>query len=113
MTKRQAIRSAWKAAGVCSSWNSEWVPGVRVSGWTVGTEHRHGRTLEGSALAALTLTKEKNLDGLLLPPLVAFSLEHLVNVIADFLCLLFSLESLLAVCSGLVRGWQEGGADRV
>jgi hypothetical protein len=84
-----------------------------VSEWSIGTEYRHGRTLEGSALASLTLTKEKDLDGLLLPPLVALSLEHLVNVIADVLGLLLGPESLFAVCSRLVRGWKEGGADRV
>jgi hypothetical protein len=33
--------------------------------WT--REYRHGRTLEGSALATLTLTEEKDFDGLLLP----------------------------------------------
>jgi len=79
--------------------------------WT--REYRHGRTLEGSALATLTLTKEKDFDGLGLPLLVAFGLEHLINVIADFLCLLFSPESLFAVCNRLVRGWEEGGTDWV
>ena len=79
--------------------------------WT--REYRHGRTLEGSTLATLTLTEEEDFDGLPLPPLVAFSLEHLIDVIADFLCLFFSLESPFAVYSRLVRGWQEGGADWV
>ena len=79
--------------------------------WT--REYRHERTLEGSALAALTLTKEKDFDSLRLPLLVAFSLEHLINVIAGFLCLFFSPESLFTVYNRLVRGWQEGGADWV
>ena len=70
---------------------------VRVSKWGIGTEHRHERTLEGSALAALALAKEKDLDGLLLSLLVALSLEHLVDVIVDFLCFLFGPESLFAV----------------
>ena len=112
MTKRQAMRSAWKAAGVCRSWNSGWER-VRVSKPSIGTNHRHGRTLEGRALATLTLTEEKDFDGLLLPPLVALGLEHLVNVIVDFLRLLFGPESLFAVCDRLVRGWQEGGAEGV
>jgi len=84
-----------------------------VSKRSVGTGHQHGRTLEGGALSALTLTEEKDFDSLLLPPLVALSLEHLVNVIVDFLCLLFGLESLFAVCGRLVRRWKEGGADGV
>jgi len=84
-----------------------------VSEWNIGTEYQRGRTLEGSALATLALTKEKDFDGFLLPSLVAFSLEHLVNVIADLLCLLFSPESPFAVCNRLVRGWKESGADRV
>jgi len=82
-----------------------------VEYWT--REYRHGRTLEGGAFATLTLTKEKDFDGLRLPPIVAFSLEHLIDVIADFLCLFFGLESPFAVCNGLVRGWQEGGTDWV
>jgi len=84
-----------------------------VSKRGIGTEYRHGRTLEGSTLATLALTKEKDFDGLLLPLLVAFSLEHLVDVIADFLCLLLSPETLFAVYSRLVRGWKEGGTERV
>ena len=79
---------------------------------SIGTD-RHGRTLEGSALATLTLTEEKDFDGLPLPTLVALSLEHLVNVIVDFLGLLFGPESLFAVCGRLVRRWKEGGADGV
>jgi len=84
-----------------------------VSKLSIGTDHRHGRTLEGRALATLTLTEEKDFDGLLLPTLVALSLEHLVNVIVDFLRLLFGPESLFAVCGRLVRRWKEGGADGV
>lgn len=84
-----------------------------MSEWGIGIEYQHGRTLEGSALATLTLTKEKNLDSLLLPLLIALGLEHLINVIVDFLCLLFRPESLFAVCSGLVRRRKEGGADGV
>ena len=80
---------------------------------SIGTSYRHGRTLEGSALATLTLAEEKDFDGLLLPPFVALSLEHLVDVIVDFLRLLFGLESLFAVCSRLVRRWKEGGGDGV
>jgi hypothetical protein len=64
-----------------------------VSKRRTGREDGGGRTLESGALAALALTKEKDFDGLLLPPLVALSLEHLIDVIADFLCLLFSPES--------------------
>ena len=85
---------------------------MRVSKWRTGREGGGGRTLEGGALAALTLTKEKDFDGLL-PPLVALSLEYLVNVIADFLCLLFVLESLFAVCSRLVRGREKAGGEGV
>ena len=80
---------------------------------SVGSEYRHERTLEGSTLATLALTEEKDLDGLLLPPLVALGLEHLVNVIVDFLRLFLGLESLFAVYSRLVRRWKEGGADGV
>ena len=73
---------------------------------SAGTDHRHGRTLKGSALATLTLTEEKDFDDLL-PTLIGLSLEHLVNVIIDFLCLLFGPESLFVVCSRLVRRWKE------
>ena len=79
---------------------------------SIETGRRHGRTLEGSALATLTLTKEKDFNGLL-PPFVALSLEHLVNVIIDFPRLLFGMESLFAVCGGLIRRWKEGDADGV
>jgi len=84
-----------------------------VSKRSIKADHRHGRTLEGGALATLTLTEEKDFDGLLLPPLVALSLEHLVDVIVDFLRLLFGPESLFAVCERFVRRWKEGGADGV
>lgn len=72
-----------------------------------------GRTLEGSALATLTLTEEEDFDGILLPPLVALGFEHLVNVIADFLCLFFGPETLFSVSGGLVRGRKKGGGDGV
>ena len=84
-----------------------------MSKWSIGTEYRHGRTLEGSALSTLALTKEKDFDGLPLPPLVVLSLEHLVDVIVDFPCQLFGTKSPFAVCNRLVRGWKKGGSDRV
>ena len=74
------------------------------------TEDGEEHTFEDCALAAFTLAKEKDFDGLLLPPLVALSPKHLVDIIADFLCLLFDSESLFAVRSGLVRGREKGGA---
>ena len=82
-----------------------------MSEWRTGREDGGGRTLDGGALATLALTKEKDFD--LLPPLVALSLEHLVNIIAEFLCLLFGPESLFAVCSRLVRGREKGGGEGI
>ena len=63
--------------------------------WT--QKYRHGRTLEGGALTALTLTKRKDFDWFPLPLLVALGFEHLVNIVANSLCLFFGPETLFSV----------------
>ena len=79
--------------------------------WT--RKYRHGRTLEGGALTALTLTKKEDFNRFLLPLLVALGFEHLVDIIANFLCLFFGPETLFSVSGGFVRGRKKGGGDGV